>query len=163
MQQLEVPAQRALDAVADVLGLDRRQEADLAEVDGEHRDARARVALQRAQDRAVAAEHHAQLDVRLYLGVQRDARNALEPMLGRLLGVQPQRHARLVGAARKQLQGLARVLGAAVGEHRELPHGSTLRASDSSSRSSRVPASPPSVSQMNVSRLPFGPGSPEEW
>ena len=43
--------------------VDRRQEPDLAEVDREHRHARAGVAAQRAQDRAVAAEHDAEVDV----------------------------------------------------------------------------------------------------
>src|SRR5207302_208556 len=121
-------------------------------------------ALQRAQDRAVAAEHHAELHVVLDGRVQLQAGRRGEPVLLRLLLVEPQRHARPGGLARELLERRRGVLGVSVGEDRDLPHGSTSRASASSSCT--LPAPPPaaaSTSQMNVSRLPLGPGRPEEW
>jgi NAD+ kinase len=55
--------ERELKAFAQVLRLDRREKADGAEVDAEHRHRRAAVLAQAAQNRAVAAERDAQVDV----------------------------------------------------------------------------------------------------
>src|SRR3712207_9303011 len=49
------------------------------------------VAAQRGEDRAVAAEHPAQVDVVGALGVQLEAVGRLEVVLARLLGVEAQR------------------------------------------------------------------------
>ena len=49
--------ERAREPCLEVGAVDRRQEADAAEVDAEHGDARAQVALQRPQHRSVAAQH----------------------------------------------------------------------------------------------------------
>jgi hypothetical protein len=68
-QELELPAQRTPEPILDFIRLDRREKADFAVVDGKHGHFSAGVALERLQDRAVAAEHHAQLDVLLERGV----------------------------------------------------------------------------------------------
>ena len=65
-------------SVAEPVGVDRGEEPDLAEVDREHRDAGARVVAQRGEDRAVAAEHDAEVDV-----VDSSARRARRPSPGR--------------------------------------------------------------------------------
>ena len=73
--------------------VDRGQEADLAVVDREHRHAGAGVAAQRGQDRAVAAEDDAEVDVVAQLGDDLDERRDLDPVLGGLVGGEAQRHA----------------------------------------------------------------------
>ena len=95
---------------------------------GEHRNLGARVEPQRLEDRAVAAEHHAQLDVILQRGVEAKSGAALQTVLAGLLGVQAQRHARRGRLLGQPTAAPGRVVGAAVREHRELPHGSTSRA-----------------------------------
>ena len=100
-------------------------------------------------------------------------RPARELMLARLLLIEPQRDAGLRRPLGKLAQGPRGVLGVPVREDRDLSHGSTSRAIARSPPSwpaapARLPAvataaaRPASPSQMNVSRLPFGPGSPEE-
>ncbi len=91
---------------------DRAEEADAPEVDSDHRDAGAEKPRQRAQHRAVAAEHDGEVGCRL-VAVGGD-----EPVLPGLLGGEDQLHVRL---ARHRLQ--ARESGAdlarlAVGDDR---------------------------------------------
>ena len=108
-QRLEVARERAGQRLARGLavGVDRGQEADLAEVHGEDRDARPRVAAQRPQDRPVAAERDAELDVVGELARRaRGRRLGVSAVLARLLGVEAQDDA---------------VLAAAVDEHRAAP------------------------------------------
>ena len=61
LEPLEVAGERAVEVLAEPVGVDRGEEADLAEVDREHRDAGAGVVAQRGEDRAVAAEHDAEV------------------------------------------------------------------------------------------------------
>ncbi len=128
-QQLELAAERPLDPGLDVGGLHRRQEPDRAVVDREDRYRCAGVTLERPQDRAVAAEHHAQLDVIGGGCVDLNGRPGLELVLRRLLLVESQRHAALRGALDQQVQCGPCVLRPAVGVDGRLPHGSTSRAS----------------------------------
>ncbi len=120
--------------------------------------------MQRAQDRAVAAEHDAQLDVARDVAAEREPGALTERVLGALLGVEAQRDAGLRGARGEQLERRAGLVGAAVGEDGDLSHGSTSRAIRSSASASGGVACPRagSASHTNVSRLPLGPGSPEE-
>ena len=90
--------------------------------------------------------------------------------LARLLGVEAQRHAGCPGDVGELPQGPAGLGRTGVGEDGDEPLvvGARSRGSTSSASSSidaRVPgaARPASARQTNVSRLPFGPGSPEEW
>ena len=78
---------RALEPGARVVPLDRGEKADLAEVDREHGDAGAGVAAQRGQDRAVAAEGEADVDVEAAVDVYLETRAVLEPVLTGLLGI----------------------------------------------------------------------------
>src|SRR5205085_11607991 len=137
-QELEVFRERAVDALLAVALLDRREEADLAEVDGEHRHVGTHVALQCPQDRTVAAEDDAQVDGLLDGGVDLDALGALERVLAGLLGVKAERRALRARLARERVQGLCRIGGLPVREHRDPRQGSTSRASRS-----RSPAGPP--------------------
>ena len=57
------PAKARSKSLREAVRVDRGQEADLAVVDGEDRHAGAGVAAQRGEDRAVAAEHDAEVDV----------------------------------------------------------------------------------------------------
>ena len=166
-QHLEVAGQRALECagqVAVLVGVDGGQEADLAVVDGEDRHARARVAAQGAQDGAVAAQRHTQLDVVAERGVEDEAVAGREPVLARLLGVEAQQHALALGGLDEGAQGLGGLCRAGMGEHGggagARGHGSTSRAR--ASRSDRARRAPASASHTNVSRLPFGPGRPDE-
>ena len=140
-------------------GSTRGQEADLAEVDGEHRHAGAGVAAQRGEDRAVAAEHDAEVDVVGAVGLE------LEPVARR------RARACAVSSASKrsvdagapgggdQLAQRGRGLGgAAVGEHARRLHTLDLRAA---ARVGTAPGGRPRPSHTNVSRLPAGPGRPD--
>src|SRR5439155_15926313 len=177
-QQLEVPAKGAPHAVLELCRLDRRKKADFTEVHGEDRHARARVALQSAQDRSVSTQHHAQLHLLLQRHSQLHALDSLQRVLARLVLVEAQAHPRRRRQLGEAAQGRRGLLAPAVREHRELPHRSasrTIRCSCSCARASNPPATPAarrrgpasrragSHSQMNVSRLPFGPGRPEGW
>ncbi len=84
-------AESAADAVLQFLRLDRRQEPDRAEVDREDWYPGARVAAQRAQDRAVPAQHHAQLRIAAERSIDLDAWPRGKAVLAGLLGVEPQR------------------------------------------------------------------------
>ena len=131
LQQLELAAERAGDAIAQFVGLDRREEPDLAEVDREHGHARARIQSQRPEDRAVPAEHDAQLDILCDRRIQLQPGALLEPrVLARLLLVQAQRHPRPSGRVDQLAQRRDRVGRAAVREHGHTPvaHGSTSSA-----------------------------------
>ena len=63
VEPLELPAERPREALGHLVGVDGGEEADLAEVHREDGHARAGVGPQRAQDRAVAAERDAEVDV----------------------------------------------------------------------------------------------------
>ena len=58
---VEVAAEGTRQPVGERLPLDGGQEADGAEVDPEHRHSGARIEAQRVEDRAVAAEHQAEV------------------------------------------------------------------------------------------------------
>ena len=73
-EHLELARERLLEAAARLLAVDRGQEADLAEVDREHRHAGAGVPAQGGQDRAVAAEREADVDVDPALDVDLEPR-----------------------------------------------------------------------------------------
>ena len=81
-------------------------------------------------------------------------------MTARLVLIEAQRHAGRGRLLRELAQDRRGVLGVPMGEDRDLPHGSTSRAISSSPRMPSE-AGTPWASQMNVSRLPFGPGRPE--
>ncbi len=83
--------------------LDRREEADLAEVHRYDGHRRARVELQRAQDRAVAAENDADVGVTILRDDDPVAR--LDVVLAGLLGIEDELHA---GVARRDLSSQAR-------------------------------------------------------
>ena len=147
--------------VADLLAIDRGQETNLAIVDPEHRHGRARVRSKGAEDRAVAADREADVDVEPDGRVEFELGSGTQGVLSGLLGVETQDGA---GLARDpaQLFERRRSLGRpAVGHHSggaDRLHGSTARAL--LSRSSTPPRGP-SASHMNVSRFPLGPGRPE--
>ena len=63
LDRVELAREGAREVLLEAVRVDRREEADLAVVDGEDRHARAGVAAQRGQDRAVAAEDDAEVDV----------------------------------------------------------------------------------------------------
>ena len=81
LERLELAREGALEVLGEAVGVDRGEEADLAVVDGEHRDAGAGVAAQRGEDRAVAAEHDAEVDVVAQLGDDLDERAGSIPCL----------------------------------------------------------------------------------
>ena len=64
LDRLDLPGERAADARLGLVALDRGEEADGAEVDAEDRDAGAGETAQRVEDRAVAAEHEAEVGLR---------------------------------------------------------------------------------------------------
>ena len=125
-QELEVALQGPPHTLLDLARLDRRQEADFAKVDREHRHPHARVALQCAQDRAVAAEHQAELDIVGHRGVREHARARRQAVLARLLLIEAQRHAGVGRELGEPAQRLGGVVHAPVREHRHLPHGLDL-------------------------------------
>ena len=95
------PRERALEVVGEAVGVDRGEEADLAVVDGEHRDAGAGVAAQRGEDRAVAAEDDAEVDVVARARATISMNGAeLDPVLGGLVGREAQRDAPRGGRSR---------------------------------------------------------------
>ena len=85
LDRVELAGERAREVLLEPVGVDRGQEADLAVVDGEHGDAGAGVAAQRREDRAVAAEDEAEVDVVAELGDDLDERLDLDPVLGGLV------------------------------------------------------------------------------
>ena len=141
------------------VGVDRGEEADLAEVDREDRHARARVA------RSAPGSSRRRRGRRT--GRRRGAARRpstpgrrLEPVLLGLLGVEAQRRRpRARGGRDQRARARRRVsVGAPVGEDDGALTAPPPRAA--ASRSSTAPPRPPSASQTNVSRLPFGPGQP---
>ena len=91
---LEIPGERAIEAADGDLALDRREEADLAEVDAEHGHARAGEFAQRGQDRAVAAEREGEIRLRDRVAVQLQSGNGRELVLARLVRIEPERETR---------------------------------------------------------------------
>ena len=144
--------------------VDRGQEADLPVVDREDRHAGAGVAAQRAQDRAVAAQRDAKLDVVVDRRVELDAgasgRSYLRSRRGRARTVTLRRRATSTSACSAGPVSSGRGCDSTV----TLPGGS--QAGHFAERGLEVAATAPSraasASQRNVSRLPLGPGSPED-
>ena len=112
---------------------------------------------QAGEDRAVAAEHDAEVDVGVVALDELDPLAALDAVLAGLLGVEHERRAGAPRGGRQLAEGVADAVAAPVG------HDDGLHASTSASRASTsTPPRAPSPSHTNVSRLPAGPGSPEE-
>ena len=97
LERLELARERAVEVGVEPVRVERGEEADLAEVDREHRHAGARVLAQRGEDRAVAAHHDAEVDVARERRVDSMPVAGREAVLARLLGVEAQRHARARG------------------------------------------------------------------
>ena len=74
LDRLDLAGEGAAHPLLGLVALDRGEEADGAEVDAEDRHAGAGEAAQRVQDRAVAAEHEAEVRARLVAGDDLDAR-----------------------------------------------------------------------------------------
>ena len=74
LDRLDLAGEGAADPLLGFVALDRGEEADGAEVDPEDGHAGAGEAAQRVQDRAVAAEHQAEVRARLVAGDDLDAR-----------------------------------------------------------------------------------------
>src|SRR4029077_4161905 len=83
---LDVAGQRAVEGLAPAVGVERGEEADLAEVDREHGDAGAGEVAQAGEDGAVAAEHDAEFDVAVVDLDELDPLAPLEAVLADLLG-----------------------------------------------------------------------------
>ncbi len=144
-----------------LLPVHRGQKPDLAEVDREHGNLRARVRPQPAEDGAVASDREADVDVPVERRVEFEPRGGLEPVLACLLPIEPEHGADVLGDPQQRGDRRPRLLRAAVGEHGRRAnrlHGSTSRAARSRSSS---PGRPPSAIHTNDSRLPLGPGSPD--
>ena len=159
LQDLEVAREGAVEVAAQAVGVERGEEADLAVVDREHRHARARVLAQRGEDRPVAAQHDAEVGPAARRRADLDALGGLERELARLLLVEhaawrPRAARRPISSRSASLVPSIRrwVMTATV-----MPRPPRARRR----RRSSAPARPPSASHANVSRLPFGPGSPD--
>ena len=149
--------------VLELVGLHRRQEADLAEVDREHRHAGARVA--RAARAGSCRRRRARRRGRRRRRrrrVERDAAAGSRPCLL----VSSGRGAASTPASRRQLDAAVASAGAVSSGRRCVKtvtsatgaHGSTSRAAGLQ-RPRRAPArARPRRASTNVSRLPFGPG-----
>ena len=98
-QHLEVARSARCEAVARRRRVDRGQEADLAEVDGEHRDAGARVVAQRRAGSCRRRRARGRGRRRSLSGVVDLTPRRLDAVLARLLGVEAQRRRRLARAA----------------------------------------------------------------
>ena len=168
---LEVAGQSAPQAVFELLGLGRREKADRAEVDAEDRDVGAGERAQRAQDRAVAAEHDRDVDLELAeVGHRRDGAGPgdawsapVSIVVEDQLAVDARPRPRAGGRAPARRCSLREVMCDDRGAHawmilataaRRPPHAACSRLP----RRSRLV----SASQRNASRLPAGPGRPDE-
>ena len=131
-------------------GRHRREEADAAEVDADHRDAGAEEPVQRAQHRPVAAEHDREV------GVVAVRRQLLGPSSARRARRRTRlRRARAARAPRRSPPGRRGVTTATV--RRAQPTASSIQPSSSSG--SRAPCR--WTRWRKNSRFPFGPGRPE--
>ena len=166
LHHLEVAGERSAEAVAELVALDRGEEADRAEVEAEDGHVGARVGAQRLQDRAVAAEHETEVGLpverrRAARGRRRRRRACRALVLGRI-----DRAAGSFAARDGRAHGLGGLLGLGVGEQdrarsRPAATGRSLTARPRSiARSQISTAAPARARRTNVSRLPFGPGSP---
>ena len=154
-----------------LVGIDRRQEADLAEVHREDRHARCprsgaaragscrrRPGPRRGRRRRSAARRAPA------------PRRASSPCLPTSSRSKRSDIARVDRRAAQRLQRVRGLPGPAVGDdgrelaasRRRAPAGSTAAAPRRSRRRPAHPARPGSASQTNDSRLPLGPGSPED-
>ena len=165
-QHVEVARERALEAVLELARArpwpGSRSSPKLTAKTGTPRPGEA---AQRGQDRAVAAQHHAQIGAAVVrVGAEHDAVARLDAVLLDLLGRQAHLHPGLRAAGDQRTRTARRSSPrAAVGEDRDgraAVHGSTSRAAASTSASARP--RPGSAIQTNVSRLPAGPGRPDE-
>src|SRR4051794_10477968 len=140
LEPLEVAGEGTVEVLAQPVGVQRGEEADLAEVDREHGDAGAGEGAQAGEDRAVAAEHDAEVDVGVVRLDELDPLAALDSVLAHLLCVEHERRAGAPRCVDELAQGVGRAaVAAAVGlAHR--PHRAI---------------------HTNVSRLPAGPGRPD--
>ena len=164
---VEVAAEGPRQPIGELLSLDRGQEADGAEVDPEHRHTGARIAAERAEHRAVPAEHQAEVGVLREVFADLDPAGGLAVLL-ELVGGRRQRTGDALSGSDRLAQRGRGLLRMGVGENdrgahrggglRACAHGSTSRAAASRS-STPAPSAP---HQMKLSRLPFGPGSPDE-
>ena len=113
LERLELARERAVEVVAEPVRVERGEEADLAEVDREHRHAGARVLAQRGEDRAVAAEHDAEVDV-VCAAPRRSRRPSpgSSPCLRGLVGVEAQRRRRRAARRRSARAAASAVLAA---------------------------------------------------
>ncbi len=112
-RQLEdaiVAGERACEAGFELVGRDRRQEADPAEVHAEHRHLTAEKARQRAKHRPVAAEHDREVGCAV-LG-------RLEPVARGVVRLEEQLDTRLVRHRPQALDRVRDVPRAAVRDHR---------------------------------------------
>ena len=126
LQDLEVAREGAVEVPPQAVGVERREEADLAVVDREHRHPRARVLAQRGEDRPVAAQHDAEVGPAARRRRHLDPVRGLEPELPGLLLVEHQRGARAPRGPDQLAQRLAGAVHPAVGHDRD-PHASDLR------------------------------------
>ena len=159
---LEVAGQGPADALIEPVALDRRQEPDRPVVDREGGHVATCEQAQRGQDRPVAAEHEREVGVRARLGAVDHAVALAQPVLLHLLGRQQHPHARVHSHVDHPVEGLGGGVRPAAREDRDRSrgHGSALRAA--ASRSSTPPSRPASARWAKLSRLPAGPGSPDE-
>src|SRR5581483_3114172 len=135
---------------------------DLSEVDREHRHTGPGIRPQCTEDRSVAAQRKADVDILGHRGVQLQTGRRLQPVLLGLGLVEAQDRAELVRQSEEHLDRRRCLVRPAVREQGGpgyRVHGSTSRAAVS--RSSTPPPRPASANHTNVSRFPFGPGSSE--
>src|SRR5581483_9481841 len=164
LEHLELARERAAEAGRELLALDRRQEPDPPEVHGEHRHRGSSVPLQAAQDGAVAAEHEAEAGV-VGEGVH-DRQPVDHPQLLGLVGGADEAPAGGPRGFRGRAHRLDLRRGA-VGKEDRSPRRRRRRHAVAQGSTSRIAASraasgrPPMTQWMNVSRLPFGPASPD--
>src|SRR5207302_10989625 len=100
---------------------------------------------------AVAADRKTDVYVELDGGVQLELGSRSEPMLSRLLGIEPQLGACSARDSPQLLEGRRGLGGPAVGEHRGGAHGAHGSTSAAAASRSSTPPPGPSASQMNVS------------
>ena len=147
---VELPGERAGEAGLELVGRDRREEADAAEVDPDHGRAGAEEARERAQHGAVAAEDDRQLGGRPSLG----ASPCFSASSGASSSSTPCSRPPRARAARLDRGRCVRAHGRA---RNASPNGVSIRRS----MSSASPGSSSWTRWTTNSRFPFGPGTPE--
>ena len=165
LHHVELAGQRAPKPSSRSLGLDRGQEADRAVVDGEHGHVAAGEAAQAGQDRAVAAQDQRQVGVG-----RRGRRRAPRPRAARSRACPPPRSGRRTStpfsraSSRSTLERRLHVL-LSRWVKTVITRAGRLMARPSAPRPPGLrphPRRPASASQTKLSRLPAGPGRPEE-